>query len=70
MEIYKLLKSDQRKSIVDILAKGLSRCADKLDKSSDISELRENKDSPNVAYEVDIPQDKSVSEAHENEKHR
>ncbi len=70
METYKLLKSEHRKGIVKILAKGLSRCVDKLDKSSDISELGENKDSQNVAYEVDIPQDKSVSEAHENEKHR
>ena len=70
METYKLLKSERRKRIAEILAKGLSRCVDRLDKSSDISELEENKDSQNVAYEVDIPQDKSVSEAHENEKHR
>jgi hypothetical protein len=55
---------------MEILSKGLSRCVDRLDKSSDISELEENKDSQNVAYEVDIPKDKSVSEDHENEKHR
>lgn len=70
METYKLLKSERRKRIVGILAKGLSRCVDRLDKSSYISELEENKDSQNVAYEVDIPQDKSVSKTHENEKHR
>ena len=70
METYKLLKSERRKRIVGILAKGLSRCVDRLDKSSYISELEENKDSQNVAYEVDIPKDKSVSEDHENEKHR
>ena len=70
METYKLLKSERRKCIVEILAKGLSRCVDRLDKSSYISELEENKDSLNVAYEVDIPQDKSVSKTHENEKHR
>lgn len=66
METYKLLKSERRKRIVEILAKGLSRCVDRLDKSSDISELEECKDSRNVAYKVDIPRDRSVSKAHEN----
>lgn len=70
METYKLLKSERKKRIVEILSKGLSRCVDRLDKSSDISDMEKNINSQSVAYEVDIPQDKSVSKAHENEKHR
>lgn len=66
MENIKVLEPDRRKRIIDILAKGLSRCVDRLDKSSDISELEECKDSRNVAYKVDIPRDRSVSKAHEN----
>lgn len=66
METYKLLKSEHRKGIVEILAKGLSRCVDRLNKSSDISELEENKDSLNVSKELGLPKDKSVSDVHEN----
>jgi len=66
MENIKVLEPDRWKRIIDILAKGLSRRVDRLDKSSDISELEKNKDSRNVAYKLDIPRDRSVSKAHEN----
>ena len=70
MENNNLLKTDHRKRIAEILAKGLSRCVDAVDKSSNISDMEKNKDSQTVAYEVDIPQNKSVCEGHENERHR
>ena len=70
MENNNLLKTDHRKRIAEILAKGLSRCVDAVDKSSDIRDMEKNKDSQTVAYEVDIPQNKSVCEGHENERHR
>lgn len=62
----KVIEKDGRKRIAEILTKGLSRCVDVVDKSSDISKLTENKVSRTVAYEVDIPQNKSVCEGHEN----
>ncbi len=66
----KSIEKDGRKRIAEILAKGMSRCVDAVDKSSDISDMGENKVSRTVVYEVDIPQNKSVCEGHENEKHR
>lgn len=66
MAELKHLKTARRKRIVEILAKGLSRCVDSVDKSRDISDMGENKVSRTVAYEVDIPQNKSVSKVHEN----
>ena len=66
----KSIEKDGRKRIAEILAKGMSRCVDAVDKSSDISDMGENKVSRTVAYEVDIPQNKSVCEGHENERHR
>lgn len=66
MDELKYLKTDRRKRIVEILAKGLSRCVDSVDKSRDISDMEQNKVSRTVAYEVDIPQNKSVCEGHEN----
>lgn len=62
----KAIEKDGRKRIAEILAKGLSRCVDSVDKSRDISDMGENKVSRTVAYEVDIPQNKSVSKVHEN----
>ncbi len=70
MKNNNLLKTDRRKRIAEILAKGLFRCVDVADKSRDISGIGKNKVSRTVAYEVDIPQNKSVCEGHENEKHR
>ncbi len=66
METYKDKKSERRKTIIKILTKGIFRVVDSLDKSSDISNLKQNKDSQFVAYRVDIEKDKSVCEAHEN----
>ena len=66
MEELKYLKSDQRKQIVVILARGLIRCVDNIDKSRNISKLEKNNTSQIVAYIVDIPKDKSVSTNHEN----
>lgn len=66
MDELKCLKSDRRKRIAEILAKGLSRCVDSVDKSTNISAIGENKNSRTVVYEVDIPQNKSVSKVHEN----
>lgn len=66
MDELKCLKSDRRKRIAEILAKGLSRCVDSVDKSTNISAIGENKNSRTVVYEVDIPQNKSVCEGHEN----
>lgn len=66
MDELKCLKSDRRKRIAGILAKGLSRCVDVVDKSTNISAIGENKNSRTVVYEVDIPQNKSVCEGHEN----
>lgn len=63
-------KNSRRHRIVEILAKGLSRCADIEYKSSNIIDLCKNKPSKNVAYRLDIPKDKSVSVRHENEKHK
>lgn len=68
MEHYRNLRSEHRKRIVDILVKGLSRCVDNDYKSRTISNLTKNKDSRFVAYELDIPKDKSVSTSHENQK--
>jgi hypothetical protein len=70
MKNNNLLKAERRKRIVEILAKGLSRCVDSADKSTNISGIEGSKISRTVAYEVDIHQDKSVSESHENERHR
>mgnify|MGYP000194669953 CR=1 FL=1 len=70
MENNNLLKTDRRKRITEILAKGLSCCVDAVDKSTNISGIGENKNSRTVVYEVDIPQNKSVCEGHENERHR
>lgn len=62
----KAIEKDGRKCIAEILAKGLSRCVDAVDKSTNISGIGKNKVSRTVAYEVDIPQNKSVCEGHEN----
>lgn len=70
MENNNLLKTDRRKRLAEILAKGLSCCVDSVDKSTNISAIGENKVSRTVVYEVDIPQNKSVCEDHENERHR
>ena len=59
---------NNRKRIVEILTKGLSRCVDMEYKSRDISNLIENKSSENVAYQLDILRDKSVTTAHEKRK--
>ncbi len=66
METYKDKKSECRKTIIKILTKGLSRVVDSLDKSSDINNLEENKNSQFVDYLVDKKENKSVSKAHEN----
>lgn len=66
MSNSKFFRAGRRKSITMILAKGLSRCVDKIDKSRYISNMEQNKVSRTVAYEVDIPQNKSVCEGHEN----
>ena len=64
------MKTDEknRKRIVEILTKGLSRCVDMKYKSRNISNLAENKTSENVAYQLDILRDKSVITAHEKRK--
>ncbi len=64
------MKTDEnnRKRIVEILSKGLSRCVDVNYKSRNISNLSENKSSENVAYQLDILRDKSVTTAHEKRK--
>ena len=59
---------NNRKRIVEILSKGLSRCVDVNYKSRNISNLSENKSSENVAYQLDILRDKSVTTAHEKRK--
>ena len=61
------MKTDEnnRKRIVEILSKGLSRCVDVNYKSRNISILSENKFSNNVSKELGFPKDKSVSMVHE-----
>ena len=64
------MKTDEnnRKRIVEILSKGLSRCVDVNYKSRNISNLSKNKSSENVAYQLDILRDKSVTTTHEKRK--
>lgn len=68
MKISKNLKTEHRKRVVEILSKGLSRCVDVNYKSRNISNLSKNKSSENVAYQLDILRDKSVTTAHEKRK--
>lgn len=64
------MKADEnnRKRIVEILSKGLSRCVDVNYKSRNISNLSKNKSSENVAYQLDILRYKSVTTTHEKRK--